>query len=159
MQPTDAGMFAKAMDRLFSIYGTQITTAMREAWWGTMQDFELRHVMEAMNMHAQDPDGGRFVPTPAHIVRMIEEAKARQRRRMAEIQAQYAPEIRAIEDRLYRAEHDKQLERIDSSAAQVIITDCHQKLRAVKRTMAAQLRQEGHYVEKGANNAQRVIGA
>ena len=159
MEQGDAGDFAKAMDRLFAIYGTAITKAMREAWWGALSQFDLGHVMEGMNLHAMDPDGGRFVPTPAHIIRKLDEVTAARRRVASDIRAQFGKEIHAIEDQLYRARHDLQLERIDTAAATVIIADCHRRLREVNATMRARLKQEGHYVEADSHHAQRVIGA
>lgn len=159
MQQSDAKSFAMAMDRLFSIYGAQITKAMREAWWGALSEFKLGEVMEAMTLHAKDPDGGRFVPTPAHIIQQLGHASALRRKIAADIRAEFGKEIHAIEDRLYRARHDLQLERIDTAAATVIIADCHQRLRTVNATMRARLTQEGHYADENPDHAQRVIGA
>lgn len=159
MQPAEAAAFAKAMDRLFSIYGAQITTAMREAWWGSLEQFSLGDVMQAMTMHASDADGGRFVPTPAHIIRKLDEVSAMRRKLAAEIRAGFEREIRKIEDDLYRARHDHQLERIDTSAMTVIVSECHRKLREVNGTMRQQLRKEGHYVDADQNHKTRAIGA
>lgn len=159
MKAADAAAFAKAMDRLFSIYGSPITNAMREAWWGSLLDFSLGHVMEGMSMHAADPDGGRFVPTPAHVIRKMEEAVEKRQQLAADIRSQFAGEIHAIEDRLYRAQHDMQLERIDKAAATVIISDCHRRLREVNATMRDRLRQGGHHADAYPHHSQRVIGA
>lgn len=162
MEASDRGMFAKAMDRLFSIYGAEITTNMRDAWWGALSSYPLGHVLAGMDAHAKDPDNGRFRPTPAHVIAGIERAMEDHRRRLGQLREKFGEEIAALEDRLYRAQHDKDLGRADADWARGEIHWCRTELERIYNHIHAQAtilrsRTLGDVSNEDSSNAARTL--
>lgn len=138
MDTTDRPTFAKAMDRLFSIYGGEITTNMRDAWWGALSQFPLGHVLAGMDAHAKDPDNGRFRPTPAHVIGGIERAINAHRSLLAKLREGRAPEIERLEEELYRAKHDMDMGKVDADWARAVIARCRDALAMIDQQLQAE---------------------
>lgn len=59
------------MRALYSLYRQELSQAVLAIWWAALQGYDLATVADALNRHAVNPDNGRFLPTPADVVRLI----------------------------------------------------------------------------------------
>jgi hypothetical protein len=91
MNQDDRAAFGEAMTRLFAIYAQPVTPSLLDGWWGTLRAYDLQEVRKAMSVHACDPDGGRFAPKPADIIRHLTITMPAKRR---EARARQAAELR-----------------------------------------------------------------
>lgn len=76
MRSDDKGAFTQLLAATMAIYDKQITTAFVEVFFSALGQYPLEVVREALNRHVQDPDGGRFPPKPADLIRQVVSAKA-----------------------------------------------------------------------------------
>lgn len=76
MQTEDKAEFTKLLAASMAIYERQITTSVVDLFFAAMGQYSLEVVREALSRHLQDPEGGRFAPKPADLVRQIVSAKA-----------------------------------------------------------------------------------
>lgn len=162
MEAADRSIFAKAMDRLFSIYSAEITANMRDAWWGALSSYPLGHVLAGMDAHAKDPDNGRFRPTPAHVIAGVERAMGEHRRRLGQLRERFGAEIAALEERLYRAQHEKDLGRVDADWAIGEMQWCRNELSRIDNHIQAQAtilrsRALGDVSNEDTSNAARAL--
>lgn len=68
MDAGDTKEFATALTGVAEIYGREVTPALIRIWFRAMREFSIDQVRAAFDAHWRDPDGGRFFPTPAHIL-------------------------------------------------------------------------------------------
>lgn len=76
MLDEDKGEFTKLLAASMDIYGRPITTSFANIFFAALGQYDLATVQEALNRHIQDPDGGRFPPKPADLIRQITNAVA-----------------------------------------------------------------------------------
>lgn len=76
MRIEDKSEFGKLLAASMSIYERQITTSVVDLFFAAMGQYSLEVVREALSRHLQDPEGGRFAPKPADLIRQIVSAKA-----------------------------------------------------------------------------------
>jgi hypothetical protein len=74
MNPTDRSGFSELLTLVAETYGRDFPRARMKLWWRLLEDYDLADVQAAVMAHLRDPDGGRFMPTPAHIIRHLEPA-------------------------------------------------------------------------------------
>lgn len=72
MQPTDQHQFRQLMAGVYDFYARDLSEFSLSVWWGAMRPYEFTEVKGALNRHVVDPDGGRFLPKPADVVRLLE---------------------------------------------------------------------------------------
>lgn len=76
MRIEDKTEFTKLLAASMAIYERQITSGFVDIFFSAMASYPLEVVREALNRHLQDPDGGRFAPKPADLIRQVVTAKA-----------------------------------------------------------------------------------
>lgn len=76
MRDEDKSEFTKILAASMAIYERQITSGVVDIFFAAMGQYPLAIVREALNRHLQDPEGGRFAPKPADLIRQIVTAKA-----------------------------------------------------------------------------------
>lgn len=76
MRTEDEGEFTKLLAAAMLIYDRQITTTIVSLFFSAMTPYDLATVREALSRHLQDPDGGRFAPKPADLIRQIQNGQA-----------------------------------------------------------------------------------
>lgn len=75
MRIEDKAEFTKLLAASMLIYDRQITTAIVDLFFSAMGQYPIEVVRDALNRHLQDPEGGRFAPKPADLIRQIVSAK------------------------------------------------------------------------------------
>lgn len=107
MEPSDRPDFAKAMSRLFSNYGVEVTNDLLDSWWGALSGHDLRVILWAMNRHVTDPQWGHRRPTISDVVRHATETLPAERARIrAEKIRQFRARVEPLEEKLYQLEAD-----------------------------------------------------
>lgn len=129
MTPEDKPDFAKMMARLFAVYQAELTTQTLDIWWGILFECDLQDIREAMNAHVADPDGGRFVPRPAHIVNRMEHSQKLKLAAVRALRDEMMDMIRVHDDAIYRADNDLKLGLIDERT-------CFERREAAKSAMS-----------------------
>jgi hypothetical protein len=76
MRLDDKAQFTQLLAATMAIYDKQITASFVEVFFSALGNYPLEVVREALNRHVQDPDGGRFAPKPADLIRQVVSAKA-----------------------------------------------------------------------------------
>jgi len=76
MRTDDKGAFTQLLAATMAIYDKQITSGFVDVFFSALGNYPLEVVREALNRHVQDPDGGRFAPKPADLIRQVVSAKA-----------------------------------------------------------------------------------
>lgn len=76
MLASDRGEFTKLLAATMDVYGRPITTAFVDIFFAALGSHDFQTVREALSRHIQDPDGGRFAPKPADLIRQIQSGKA-----------------------------------------------------------------------------------
>lgn len=71
MLTDDRGEFTRILAATMDVYGRQITTGFVDIFFAALAPYDLPTVREALSRHLQDPDGGRFAPKPADLIRQI----------------------------------------------------------------------------------------
>jgi hypothetical protein len=65
---SDKRAFAESLGGLLELYGRKITPAAAGLWWGAFETYPLAAVQAAFSRYAQDPEQGRYPPTPAAVL-------------------------------------------------------------------------------------------
>jgi len=76
MRSDDKVVFTQLLAATMAIYDKQITSAFVDVFFSALGHSSLEVVREALNRHVQDPDGGRFPPKPADLLRQVASAKS-----------------------------------------------------------------------------------
>lgn len=76
MRSEDKLQFTQLLAATMSVYDKQITTAFVDVFFSALGSYSLELVREALSRHVQDPDGGRFAPKPADLIRQIVATKS-----------------------------------------------------------------------------------
>lgn len=71
MQPQDREMFGQMLAAVYSLYRQELSQGVMEMWWAALRTYDLAAVRTGFNSHASNPDGGRFLPMPADIVKAL----------------------------------------------------------------------------------------
>lgn len=110
MTPQEMQVFAKAMARIFSIYGDEVTENMLSVWQRALAEYDLRDITRAMQLHVKDPQRGRFKPVPADIIHHLTDTIPKEKRVE---RALLAEERHALADpvhrEMYMADNDRKL--------------------------------------------------
>ena len=110
MTPKEMEVFAKAMARIFSIYGDEVTENMLSVWQRALAEYDLRDITRAMQLHVKDPQRGRFKPVPAdiifHLTDTIPKEKRVERALLAEERHALAD---PVHNAMYMADNDRKL--------------------------------------------------
>lgn len=140
----DKNAFTQLLAATMAIYERQITTGLADIFFSAMAAYDLKTIREALNRHVQDPDGGRFAPKPADLIRQIQNGKAadgRPGREEAWAIAQLAAdETRTVvlSDEIIGALEIARplLEARDKVAARLAFTEAYDRLVSEKRAAA-----------------------
>jgi len=65
---SDKSAFANLLGGLLDLYGRQLTTAAAGLWWGAFEAYPLDAVRASFSRYTQDPEQGRYPPTPASVL-------------------------------------------------------------------------------------------
>lgn len=76
MRNDEKAEFTKLLAASMAIYERQITSGFVDIFFSALGQYPLAVVREALNRHLQDPEGGRFAPKPADLIRQVVTAKA-----------------------------------------------------------------------------------
>lgn len=76
MRTEDKADFTKLLAATMAVYERQITSSFVDIFFSALGQYPLEVVREALNRHLQDPEGGRFAPKPADLIRQVVTAKA-----------------------------------------------------------------------------------
>lgn len=76
MRIEDKADFTKLLAATMAVYERQITSGFVDIFFSALGQYPLEVVREALNRHLQDPEGGRFAPKPADLIRQVVTAKA-----------------------------------------------------------------------------------
>ena len=57
---------------VLTFYRQDATDFVLRMWWRVCQRFSLEQFKAAVDAHVADPEQGRFVPMPAHIIKLLE---------------------------------------------------------------------------------------
>lgn len=76
MRTEDKADFTKLLAATMAVYERQITSGFVDIFFSALGQYPLEVVREALNRHLQDPEGGRFAPKPADLIRQVVTAKA-----------------------------------------------------------------------------------
>lgn len=68
MKADDRIPFAELLAMVSEIYSREVSREKARAWFALLRDHDIGRVREAFMAHMRDPDQGRFMPTPAHIL-------------------------------------------------------------------------------------------
>lgn len=61
-----------ALAEVAELYGATISPAAVGLWDSALEPYEVEQVRKAFAAHMRDPDGGRFMPKPAHLMKFLE---------------------------------------------------------------------------------------
>ena len=81
MKDSELRKFGSTLVPIAELYRQSISQPAMDLWWELLRGESLADVRAAMVAHCKDPDAGRFMPTPAHILAKIGAANERQRLR------------------------------------------------------------------------------
>ena len=71
MTEKDRPAFAQLMTDAMVFYRRDMSRFALGVWWEACQAFDIEQVAQAITQHAMDPDGGKFAPMPADIVKQL----------------------------------------------------------------------------------------
>ena len=60
--------FVALIERIDATYCKQSDPARVKAYWRVLQQYRVQDLEQALDHHIGDPDAGRFMPTPAHLM-------------------------------------------------------------------------------------------
>jgi hypothetical protein len=63
--------FMAVMERTGELYGKPLKGAQIALYWEALRHETLEDIKTAINLHARDPENGRFLPLPAHILAQL----------------------------------------------------------------------------------------
>ena len=72
MKASDLPAFTRVLSRLSGLYGQAMSPGSVELYWSALQTFELTAIKQALSAHTLHPDGGKFMPKPAEVVRALQ---------------------------------------------------------------------------------------
>ena len=72
MTDTDRPRFASMLSAVLDLYGKAPGEGAIGIWWAALVKFDFEAAQRAFSLYIQDPDQGRFPPTPAGIIGQIE---------------------------------------------------------------------------------------
>lgn len=73
----DLHLFFSALDQACEVLGRPTRSEhAKEMYMDVLSHYPVKTLIGALNAHMRDPDAGRFVPAPAHLVAQIEKAMA-----------------------------------------------------------------------------------
>lgn len=78
MTREDYPKFLSYLSGVMTLYRQETTEFTIRMWWRLCQRFTLAQFMQAMDAHVADAQEGRFVPMPAHIVKLLHGTHAEQ---------------------------------------------------------------------------------
>lgn len=133
MTPEDRKTLAQMMATFFAVYQAELTPKTLDIWWGILFDCDLQDIREAMNAHVADPDAGRFVPRPAHVVDRMQHAKKVKQAAMRALRDEMDARIRVHDDAIYRVNNDFKLGLLTESEAAAKTDDLRSAIRNVRR--------------------------
>lgn len=82
MNREDELQFAELLAATLEVYGKTVSANVVQIWWAVFERYPIDQVRQAFSRYVQNADQGRFPPTPAGVLSMIEETP-RQRATMA----------------------------------------------------------------------------
>jgi len=68
MDSNDYAKLAELISRTAEMYGRPLTAGAIEMYCSALRQYGLAEVRAALDAHAKDPEGGRFMPLPAHLI-------------------------------------------------------------------------------------------
>lgn len=68
----DKKLFVEILEPVFSAYNKTADAQTLKLWFALMQKYDIQTFKKGIYSHLTDPDAGRFMPTPAHIIAQIE---------------------------------------------------------------------------------------
>jgi hypothetical protein len=68
----DLSRFATLIIGVGEVYDKSFTHVMIEVYWNVLKAFKYEEVNQAIKLHLENPDEGRFLPKPADIIMAIE---------------------------------------------------------------------------------------
>jgi hypothetical protein len=71
MEQADREAFARGLKDVHDYYGKPLTTAVANIWWGALEHWDFKAVMQAMNQHVQNADAGKWLPKVADLISMM----------------------------------------------------------------------------------------
>jgi hypothetical protein len=72
MEIRDMAAFAHIMAGLGELYGKAVSEILTELYWVALKRFDIMAIREAVTIHINNPDAGRFMPKPADLVGYLE---------------------------------------------------------------------------------------
>lgn len=72
MRSEDRLQFAQLMTGISEIHGKALSKAAMALWWASLEPHSLEDVKRALGAHTRDSERGRFMPTPADVIRHID---------------------------------------------------------------------------------------
>lgn len=72
MQNLKLDPIAELLSAVSDFYEKTLTDAVIEIWERSLQGYDFERVKKAFDAHMRDPDGGRFMPKLAHIMKHLE---------------------------------------------------------------------------------------
>ena len=72
MTDADKPKFGALLAGVMDLYGKVLAVPTVGIWWGALARFEWADVERAFGLYVQDPDQGRYPPTPAGVIAQIE---------------------------------------------------------------------------------------
>lgn len=78
MVETDKQRFGEMLTTLMAVYRVEVSSGVLGVWFAALKGHELGAVHRAFGLHLRDPDAGRWAPTPAHVLGLIEGAPREQ---------------------------------------------------------------------------------
>ena len=72
MVEQDKDEFREVIKVVCELYGKTVSQTMLRLYFGTLQQFTIEQVKQAIGEHISDKKGGSFFPKPADIIRKIE---------------------------------------------------------------------------------------
>lgn len=163
MRTEDRGEFTKLLATSMDIYGRQITASFVDIFFAALAPYDLAIVREALSRHIQDPDGGRFAPKPADLIRQIVNAKGSDGRpgrdeawAIAQHAADEAKTVMVTEEILGALEVAQPLlDARDKVAARLAFVETYDRLVAEKRAAGLPMAWQLSY---GTDKHQRAAG-
>ena len=71
MTDMEKAKFTAAVAGLASFYGVELSRMAPGIYWDILREHDLKPLQEAMRCHIKDPEHGRWMPTPADIIRHL----------------------------------------------------------------------------------------
>lgn len=71
MNSNDFDRFAEMLNSVGEMYGKQVSSTMMGMYFKALEEYDIRDLQRAFNLHVRNPDNGMFFPKPADLVRMM----------------------------------------------------------------------------------------